>query len=247
MNSGTVARYTNGQLIEGRPRCNNTFPGYANGGCYYFTAASNGTYIFDEQTGSFVEINNVNRPRFTHDLNINMYGGTINGSLHISDVGTLYIGKGDWIYPALVSNTNSGFYAISGNSPNQAGEFICRANKDNSNFIDLTGRPDGMLSWNSKPVVSIIYEAGGIITYSNALTFQWGSAYGSTTVNFPQPFSGYPIVYTTNNSVSDTSCNATTYVTGITPTYFTTYKIRGNSGNQVQDGGQFSWFALGYR
>ena len=82
MNSGTVARYTNGQLIEGRPRCNNTFPGYANGGCYYFTAASNGTYIFDEQTGSFVEINNVNRPRFTHDLNINMYGGTINGSLY---------------------------------------------------------------------------------------------------------------------------------------------------------------------
>lgn len=95
--------------------------------------------------------------------------------------------------------------------------------------------------------MSIVYEAGGIITYSNGLTFQWGSSYGSTTVNFPQPFAGYPVVYTTNNAVSDTSCNSTTYVTGITPTYFTTYKIRGNSGNQVQDGGQFSWFALGYR
>ena len=235
-------------------------------------------------------------------------GGTITGGINLNNIGSLSIVNGDWVYPALLSNTVSGFYAISGNSPKQAGEFLCRANKDGTNFIDLRGCPDGTLTWggnnvitsaggsingnlslsnmycnkfntsvtwgvgttwNDAPSISLYgpnetsssipncfsiragansyaltgkpdgslywggrvvlyakYENGGILRLSNNFTFQWGTAYGSTTVSFPQAFSGTPLVYTTNNNVSDSSCNATTYVTGLTTSYFTTYKIK---------------------
>jgi hypothetical protein len=129
-----------------------------------FSRSNTGYVTIQAQDGTNSSTINITpNGAFTHNGNnvITSAGGTINGTLvltkgtNLGNIGSISIANGDWVYPALVSNTSSGFYAISGNSPKQAGEFLCRANKDGTNFIDLRGCPDGTLTWGATHVVRI--------------------------------------------------------------------------------------------
>ena len=88
-------------------------------------------------------------------------GGMITGSINVNNVGIISGFTNDaYKLVQLTSDTNSGFYAISGGSPRQAGSFICRASLDGSTIYDLTGNPDGTLTWNRNQVIT---SAGGTI------------------------------------------------------------------------------------
>jgi hypothetical protein len=156
-----------------------------------FSRSNTGCVTIQAQDGTKSStINIAPNGAFTHNGNnvITSAGGTINGTLvltkgtNLGNIGSISIANGDWVYPALLSNTSSGFYAISGNSPKQAGEFICRANKDGTNFVDLCGRTDGILTWGGKQIVCATQWISGINgyrKYSDGLIEQWGLATAS--------------------------------------------------------------------
>ena len=174
-------------------------------------------------------------------------GGTMTGGINLNNIGSISIANGDWVYPALLSNTSSGFYAISGYSPNQAGEFLCRANKDGTNFIDLRGCPDGTLTWNGTHIVRNTSASNGVNgyrKYSDGLIVQWGTYTNTSTsgtITFPVAFSNtnYSAVITQQGNATDTggwgmgvAMNPTKSTTTIT--------------YSVQESCKITWIAIGY-
>lgn len=93
---------------------------------------------------------------------LNLSGGTITGSINLNNVGIISgYSNDDYRVAQFTSDTNSGFYAISGSSNNQTGSFICRACVDGVTIHDLTGNVDGTLIWDGHNVIT---SKGGVIT-----------------------------------------------------------------------------------
>ena len=82
--------------------------------------------------------------------------------------------------------------------------------------------------------------------WSDGYIEQGGRSSGSVTTSFVKPFSNTPNVIAGIGTITDSSCNSTVYVNTVSTVSFSTYKIRGNSGNQVTDNGLFYWIAMGY-
>jgi hypothetical protein len=84
----------------------------------------------------------------------------------------------------------------------------------------------------------------------SGIIIQWGIGTGgdsTTFTSFPIQFPNACLnVTATPSTILDGTCNSTVYITAKNISGFTNYKIRGNSGNQVQDGGKFFWMAIGY-
>lgn len=143
-------------------------------------------------------------------------GGTMIGSITFSNngkVAEIYAtpaNASDWRYVNLVANGNGSnggsFQAFMTNSPNHAGGFTCRAEK-NGVMCDLYGTPEGMLTWNNSQVLlppgSVFAFAGNNVpvgclpcdgaavsrtTYVNLfknIGTLYGKGNGSTTFNLP--------------------------------------------------------------
>lgn len=174
-------------------------------------------------------------------------GGKLNGYLILPSAAIRSSNTTEAIHiHAGTDYSNGAILRLIGNNANSdAGQFSLWAGGNTKGCI-FVGNMDGTLTWRGKSIISLTDERAGVRETSDGFCLQWGSSAGSTTVTFPKPFSGTPKVYTTNKSVVDSSCNATTYVTSVSSTSFSTYKIRGNSGNQVVDGGTFEWLAIGH-